>query len=73
LYMVDEACDRAGFTAQLALKDANLVLAAADAARVPLPSASVVRDRLPGAIAHGDGEKDWAAMAQEQARACGLS
>jgi 3-hydroxyisobutyrate dehydrogenase-like beta-hydroxyacid dehydrogenase len=70
--MVDEAYDQVGFTAHLALKDANLVLAAADAARVPMPSAGVVRDRLLGAIAHGDGEKDWAVMAREQARASGL-
>jgi len=71
--MVDEAYDKVGFTAHLALKDANLVLAAADAARVPMPSANVVRDRLLGAIAHGDGDKDWAVMAREQARASGLS
>jgi 3-hydroxyisobutyrate dehydrogenase-like beta-hydroxyacid dehydrogenase len=71
--MVDEAYDQAGFTAQLALKDANLVLAAADTARVPLPSANVVRDRLLSAIARGDGEKDWAVLAREQARASGLS
>jgi 3-hydroxyisobutyrate dehydrogenase-like beta-hydroxyacid dehydrogenase len=64
--------DQVGFTAHLALKDANLVLAAADAARVPMPSAGVVRDRLLGAIAQGDGEKDWAVMAREQARASGL-
>ncbi len=70
--MVDEAYDQVGFTAHLALKDANLVLAAADAARVPMPSAGVVRDRLLGAIAHGDGECDWAVMAREQARASGL-
>ena len=71
--MVDEAYDQAGFTALLALKDANLVLAAADTARVPLPSANVVRDRLLSAIARGDGEKDWAVLAREQARASGLS
>jgi len=70
--MVDEAYDQAGFTAHLALKDVNLVLAAADAARVPMPSASAVRDRLLGAIAHGDGERDWAVMAREQARSSGL-
>ena len=71
--MVDEAYEQVGFTAHLALKDANLVLAAADAARVPMPSANAVRDRLLGAIAHGDGEKDWAVLAREQARASGLS
>jgi len=33
----------------------------------------VWRDRLIGAIAHGDGEKDWSSVAQEQARASGLA
>lgn len=70
--IADEAYDRVGVTALLGLKDANLVLAAADAARVPLPSANVLRDRLLGAIAHGDGERDWAVVALEQARASGL-
>ena len=70
--IVDEAYDRAGFTTLLALKDADLALAAAGAARVPLPSVNALRDRLLGAIAHGDGERDWAVMAREQARASGL-
>ena len=70
--MVEEAYDKPGFTTHLALKDADLVLAAANAARVPMPSANVVHDRLLGAIAHGDGEKDWGVIAREQARACGL-
>jgi 3-hydroxyisobutyrate dehydrogenase-like beta-hydroxyacid dehydrogenase len=70
--IVDEAYDRAGSTISLNLKDANLILAAADLARVPLPSGSTFRDRLLGAIAHGDGEKDVAAIAREQARASGL-
>jgi len=71
--IVDEAYDRAGFTTLLALKDADLALAAAGAARVPLPSVNALRDRLLGAIAHGDGERDWAVMAREQARASGLA
>ena len=54
------------------LKDANLILAAADIVRVPLPSGTVFHDRLLGSIAHGDGEKDVAALAREQARASGL-
>jgi hypothetical protein len=32
----------------------------------------VYRDRLLGAVAHGDGDRDQAALAQEQARAAGL-
>ena len=70
--VVDESYDKVGFTTLLGLKDINLALAAADQARVPMPSANVCRDRLLGAIAHGDGEKDWSVMAREQARASGL-
>ena len=70
--IVDESYDKAGFMTLQGLKDLNLVLAAADQARVPMPSANNVRDRLLGAIAHGDGEKDWAVMAREQNRASGI-
>jgi 3-hydroxyisobutyrate dehydrogenase-like beta-hydroxyacid dehydrogenase len=70
--MVDESYEQVGFTADLGLKDANLVLEAAGLERLPLPSANVVRDRLLGAVAHGDGAKDWAVMAREQGRAGGL-
>ena len=70
--MVDETYDRVGQMAVLGLKDANLALAAGEAVGVPLPSCNVWRDRLVGAIAHGDGNKDWAVMALEQARASGL-
>lgn len=70
--MVADDYDRVGFTSELALKDVNLTLAAAGEARMPLPSANVLRDRLLSAIAHGDGERDWAVLAREQARAGGL-
>lgn len=70
--IADEAYDHVGFSATLALKDATLVLAAGEAARVPLPGANTLRDRLLGAIAHGDGDRDWAVIAREQARASGL-
>jgi 3-hydroxyisobutyrate dehydrogenase-like beta-hydroxyacid dehydrogenase len=70
--MVDESYDRVGFTSELALKDANLILAAADQARIPMPSVNLYRDRLLSAIAHGDGERDWAVLAREQARQGGL-
>jgi len=70
--IVDQSYDRAGFTTVLGLKDIKLALAAAELANVPLPSGSVVRDRLIGAMAHGDSEKDWAVLGREQARACGL-
>jgi len=70
--IADETYEPAGFAAHLGFKDATLVLAAGEAARVPLPSANTLRDRLLSAIAHGDGDKDWSVMAREQARASGL-
>lgn len=70
--MVDRSWDKVGSPITVGLKDANLIQAAADLARVPLPSLNVYRDRLLGAVAHGDGDKDQAALAREQERACGL-
>ena len=52
--------------------DAGSQGAAGDIARVPLPGGNTFRDRLLGAIAHGDASKDVAALALEQARASGL-
>jgi 3-hydroxyisobutyrate dehydrogenase-like beta-hydroxyacid dehydrogenase len=70
--MVDESYDEPGFTTALGLKDVQLALAAADRCALPLPSVGVVRDRLLGAIAHGDADRDWAVLAREQARAAAL-
>jgi 3-hydroxyisobutyrate dehydrogenase-like beta-hydroxyacid dehydrogenase len=70
--IVEEDYDRVGFTTELALKDVDLTLAAAGQAHVPLPSAAVLRDRLLTAIAQGDGERDWAVLAKNQARLSGL-
>jgi len=71
--IADEAYEKVGQMALLGLKDANLALAAGEAVGVPLPSGNVWRDRLVGAVAHGDGGCDWAVMAREQARASGLT
>src|SRR5436190_5519189 len=71
--MVDESYSKVGQMAVLGLKDANLALEAGGLKGVPLPSGNVWRDRLVGAVAHGDGDKDWAVMALEQARASGLA
>ncbi|MBP1598161.1 MAG: hydroxyhydroquinone dehydrogenase BtdL [Acidobacteria bacterium] len=70
--IVDESYDKPGFTTLLGLKDFNLIMAAADMGRIPLPSGNAFRDRLLSAIAHGEGEKDWAVVAREQASTCGL-
>ncbi len=65
--------DNVAFTTLLGLKDANLALSAGESLGVPLPSGGVWRDRLIGAVAHGDGEKDWSVVAREQARASGMA
>ena len=70
--MVDRSWDQVGSPIHVGLKDAILIAAAADLARVPMPSHNVYRDRLLGAVAHGDGDRDQAVLALEQARASGL-
>jgi 3-hydroxyisobutyrate dehydrogenase-like beta-hydroxyacid dehydrogenase len=70
--MVDESYDQVGSPIHVGLKDSNLIAAAADLARVPMPSHNVYRDRLLGAVAHGDGDRDQAVLAREHARASGL-
>ncbi|GJD67616.1 2-hydroxy-3-oxopropionate reductase [Methylobacterium gnaphalii] len=62
-----------GFTLRLGAKDIRLVLAAAEGAGVPMPFASVLRDNLIDAISHGDGERDFAALATVAARRSGQS
>lgn len=61
----------AGFRLRLGLKDVRLALAAGEATRVPLPFASVLRDGFLEAIAHGDGDRDWSALAEVSRRRAG--
>jgi 3-hydroxyisobutyrate dehydrogenase-like beta-hydroxyacid dehydrogenase len=70
--MVDGSFDQVGSPITVGLKDANLIAAAADIARVPMPSHNVYLERLIGAVAHGDGNRDQAVLGREQARAAGL-
>jgi 3-hydroxyisobutyrate dehydrogenase-like beta-hydroxyacid dehydrogenase len=49
-----------------------LALAAGEAAHVPLPFASILRDDFIDAIAHGDAAKDWSAVAEVAMRHAGL-
>jgi 3-hydroxyisobutyrate dehydrogenase-like beta-hydroxyacid dehydrogenase len=70
--IAEERYQPAGQRAILGLKDANFALEAGGAVGVPLPSGNVWRDRLVGAVAHGEAEHDWAVMAKDQARASGL-
>jgi len=70
--MVDETYDTVGSPITVGLKDAKLIQDAADIARVPMPMHNIYKDRLLGAVAHGDGDRDQAVLAREQARASGL-
>ncbi len=62
----------AGFKLPLGLKDNRLLLAAAEEAAVPMPMASLVRDRFLAAVAQGFGEADWAAIAHISYQEAGL-
>jgi 3-hydroxyisobutyrate dehydrogenase-like beta-hydroxyacid dehydrogenase len=70
--MVDESFDEVGSPISVGLKDAKLIAEAGALASVPMPSHNVYLDRLIGATAHGDGERDQAVLGREQARAAGL-
>ncbi|WP_166906589.1 NAD(P)-dependent oxidoreductase [Mycobacterium sp. DL440] len=52
----------AGFAATLGLKDVKLALSAGEALEVPLPVASLLRDRFLTLLATGGGELDWSAV-----------
>jgi 3-hydroxyisobutyrate dehydrogenase-like beta-hydroxyacid dehydrogenase len=52
----------AGFLAPLGYKDIRLALAAAESLQVPLPLASLLRDRFLRLLAHGGESLDWSAI-----------
>jgi 3-hydroxyisobutyrate dehydrogenase-like beta-hydroxyacid dehydrogenase len=57
-----EEFEPAGFAATLGLKDVRLVLAAGEELRVPLPLASLLRDRFLTLLATGGEHLDWSAV-----------
>jgi 3-hydroxyisobutyrate dehydrogenase-like beta-hydroxyacid dehydrogenase len=57
-----EEFEPAGFTATLGLKDVGLALAAGQDLQVPLPIASLLRDRFLTLLANGGGQLDWSAI-----------
>jgi 3-hydroxyisobutyrate dehydrogenase-like beta-hydroxyacid dehydrogenase len=61
-----------GFPLPLALKDVRLALAEAENAGAPMPSVSVVRDRLITGIARGYADLDWTALGLVAADEAGL-
>jgi 3-hydroxyisobutyrate dehydrogenase-like beta-hydroxyacid dehydrogenase len=70
--IAEERFSPAGFKMPLGLKDVKLALAAGEAARVPLPFGSVLRDSFLDAMANGDAELDWSAVARVAQRRAGV-
>ncbi len=60
--IANEQFEPAGFAAGLGQKDARLVLAAAEELQVPMPVASLIRDRFLALLARGGENLDWAAI-----------
>ena len=60
------------FSLKLGLKDVELALAAGDDSGVPLPLATLLREQHLAAIAHGYGDRDWAALGNYVAARAGL-
>jgi 3-hydroxyisobutyrate dehydrogenase-like beta-hydroxyacid dehydrogenase len=61
--IAEEKFEPAGFAAPLGQKDIRLALAAAEELNVPLPVASLLRDRFLRLMAHGGQSLDWSAIA----------
>jgi 3-hydroxyisobutyrate dehydrogenase-like beta-hydroxyacid dehydrogenase len=71
--ILDEHYLPPGMTVPLAVKDLRLALAAAEHEAVPMPSASLVHDRLVGVMARGWADLDWSALGLLAARDAGLA
>ncbi len=70
--IADGKYEPVGFRAALGLKDIRLALQAADAVTVPMPTASVVRDRFLAQVANGGADADWSSIAKLAAEDAGL-
>jgi len=71
-FIAEQRYQPAAFSMVLGFKDVRLALEAGEAAHVPLPIASVLRDHFLEAIAAGQADDDWAALAEVAARHAGL-
>ena len=70
--IVERRFEPAGFAAPLGQKDIRLTLAAAESLNVPLPLASLLRDRFLTLLARGGEALDWSAIGQLAAHDSGL-
>jgi 3-hydroxyisobutyrate dehydrogenase-like beta-hydroxyacid dehydrogenase len=70
--MVGKAFTPTTFPLRLGLKDVELALEAGGDTQVPMPLAEVIHEQHLRAIAHGFGEKEWAALGEYIAQGAGL-
>jgi 3-hydroxyisobutyrate dehydrogenase-like beta-hydroxyacid dehydrogenase len=70
--IVEEKFSPAGFAVRLGLKDVLLVLEAAEELAAPMPLASLIRDHLLSAMAHGQADLDWSSFTRVAARSAGI-
>jgi 3-hydroxyisobutyrate dehydrogenase-like beta-hydroxyacid dehydrogenase len=71
--IVEGKHEQVGFALPLGLKDIRLVLQAAEAQSVPMPIASVLRDRFLTALGRGYEGKDWSVIGRVAAEDAGLT
>jgi 3-hydroxyisobutyrate dehydrogenase-like beta-hydroxyacid dehydrogenase len=71
--IVEGKYEPAGFALPLGLKDVRLVLQAAESQSVPMPIASVLRDRFLTALARGNEHSDWSVIGRVAAEDAGLA
>jgi len=69
--IADAKFEPAGFAAPLGQKDINLTLAAAETLQVPMPVASLLRDRFLTLMANGGENLDWSAIGKLAAKDSG--
>lgn len=70
--ILDRAYDVPGPNLGLGAKDTRLFLEAGEGLSVPLPYASILRDRFLASAARGDGERDFCVIAERAAEDAGL-
>jgi 3-hydroxyisobutyrate dehydrogenase-like beta-hydroxyacid dehydrogenase len=70
--IIDASFEPAGFAAPLGFKDIRLALQAAEHLRVPMPLASLLRDRFLTLLARGGERLDWSAIGKLAATEAGL-
>lgn len=70
--VVEQKFTPPGFALPLGVKDNRLLLQAGERLAVPLPMASLIRDRMVAALARGWADRDWSSFAQLAAEEAGL-